>query len=137
MLVPYLLYLNADGLPHVGVSATTRKTASAVLITFVAAFAVLGTKDFLTRHRVGWEALAELQQTAGVSAHDIDGGFEYNGWFFDGPLGRETANELFLNENAKYRIESKEKAGFKGIKKCEYFNWMPPKYRTLLLLERD
>jgi hypothetical protein len=137
MLVPYLLYLNADGLPHVGVSATTRKTASAVLITFVAAFAVLGTKDFLTRHRVGWDALAELQQTAGVSAHDIDGGFEYNGWFFDGPLGRETANELFLNENAKYPIESKEKAGFKGIKKYEYFNWMPPKYRTLLLLKRD
>ena len=84
-LLAFLLYLNAGRLPREGLGATMRKSASAVLIASSAAFAVLGTRDYLTWHRVRWEALAEFQQTAGVSAHDIDGGFDYNGWFSDDP----------------------------------------------------
>jgi hypothetical protein len=137
-LVPLLLYLNADRLPHEGFGATIRKSAAAGLIIFTAVFAVLGTRDYLTWHRVLWEALTELQQTAGVSAHDIDGGFDYNGWFFEGPVDRETFDKMiFRNENAKYRMSSSKEPGFKILKDYEYVTWMPPGVRTLFLLERE
>jgi Dolichyl-phosphate-mannose-protein mannosyltransferase len=136
-LVPFLLYLNADRVPHEGIGATIRKSASAGLITFTAAFAVLGTRDYLTWHRVLWVALTELQKTAGVSPGDIDGGFDYNGWVLDDPSGREIANSIFINRNARYRIAYSNAPGFNVVKNYHYLSWMPPKVRTILLLERD
>jgi len=137
-LVPFLLYLNAGKLPREDVGATIRKSASAVLIAFVAAFAVLGTRDYLTWNRVRWEALTELQQTASVSAHDIDGGFEYNGWFLYDPAYQKTSNKSWWwVRDDKYMIAFSKTTGFKVVKAYEYFNWMPPKVHTLFLLQRD
>ena len=113
-------------------------SASAVLIALVAGFAILGTRDYLTWNRVRWEALTELQQTAGVSAHDIDGGFEYNGWFLYDPGYQETSNKnMWWVDNDKYMVSFSKIPGFEVIKNYEYFNWMPPRVRSLVLLERD
>jgi hypothetical protein len=130
-LVPFLLYLSAGALPPEGVAATIRKSASAVLIASVAAFAVLGTREYLTWNRVRWEALTELQKT--VSVHDIDGGFEYNGWFHYDPTNKK---EWFVEDN-EYMISFSKIRGFKVVKDYGYFSWMPPRIRTLLLLKRD
>lgn len=133
-LVPFLLYLNARELPCEDVGARIRKSAAAVLVTFTAAFAVLGTRDFLAWNRVRWEALTELRQTAGVSDHDIDGGFEYIGWFLYDTI---SPSEIFSIKNAKYRIGFSKVAGFTVVKQYEYVNWMPPKPRTIFVLKRD
>ena len=137
-LVPLLLYLSAPKLPRRDVGATIRKSASIAIVIFTAAFAVLGTRDFLAWNRVRWEALTELQQTAGVSAHDIDGGFEYNGWFLYDPGYQETSNKnMWWVDNDKYMVSFSKIPGFEVIKNYEYFNWMPPRVRSLVLLERD
>jgi len=137
-LVPFLLYINTGGEPpQKNVGATIRNYSAAVLIVFFAAFAVLGTRDYLTWNRVRWEALAELQQTSRVSAHDIDGGFDYNGWFFLDPIYRDTVPRIFWNENARHVIAFSQIRGFKIVKDYEYFNWMPATVRKLVLLERE
>jgi hypothetical protein len=100
-------------------------------------FSVAGTRDYLAWNRVRWEALTELQQTAGVKAHDIDGGYEYIGWFLSDTIKQENRNEIFWNKNARYRIGSIEMSGFKVVKEYGYFNWMPPTPRTILLLKKD
>jgi hypothetical protein len=130
-LVPFVLYLSAGELRREGIAPTVGKTAAAILITFIAAFAILGTRDYLMWHRVRWEALAELQRTGNIDVHDIDGGFEFNGWVAN------DLDRLFFNENAKYRIGTSGKPGFTVIKEYEYRIWMPPKTRTLFVLERD
>jgi hypothetical protein len=132
-LVPFLLYLNAGGLRREDFGATIRKSASIVLIAFVAAFAVLGTRDYLTWNRVRWQALADLEQTASVSPHDIDGGFEYNGWFHYDPNNKR---EWWV-ENDKYVIAFSKIPGFEAVKNYGYFTWMPPKIRKLFLLRRN
>jgi hypothetical protein len=136
-LVPLLLYLSAPELPRRDVGATIRKSASVAIVIFTAAFAVLGTRDFLAWNRVRWEALTELQRTAGVSAHDIDGGFEYIGWFLYDTINLENLSEIFSIKNAKYRIGFSKIPGFKTVKQYEYFNWMPRRPHTIFVLERD
>jgi hypothetical protein len=56
-LVPFVLYLSASGLRREGVLPTASKPGAAVLVAFTALFAVLGTRDYLTWHRVSWAAL--------------------------------------------------------------------------------
>jgi len=133
-LVPFLLYLSARGLQREGVGPTILRSASAVFIAFAAIFAVLGTRDYLTWNRVRWKALADLQQTASVSAHDIDGGFEYNGWFHYDPNNKR----MWWVENDKYIIAfSKNIKGFTSVKKYSYFSWILLKLETIFLLKRN
>ena len=132
-LVPFflfLLYLNADWLAHEGVGPTIQKFASVVLIAFIAAFSVLGTRDYLTWNRIRWEAIARFQETSSVSAHDIGGGFEYKGWFLYDP-----ESEWWVEDN-KYVIAFSIIPGFKIIRSYAYTTWMPPRARMLFLLER-
>ena len=88
-------------------------------------------------HRVRWEALAELQRSGNVSAHDIDGGFDYNGWFANDTMDKRAIDQIFFNEDAKYRFGISARPGFTVIKEYEYFNWMPPGVRTFVVLERN
>jgi uncharacterized membrane protein len=88
-LVPFLLCLSAAEIPRENAGATTRTSAAIVLVAFFAIFAVLGTRDYLAWNRVRWEALTELQQTAGGAAHDIDGGYEYIGWFLSDGIAKK------------------------------------------------
>ena len=136
-LVPFLLHLSARELTREDVGVTIRKSAATALLAFTAAFAVLGTRDFLAWNRVRWEALTELQQTAGVSAHDIDGGFEYIGWFLYDTINLDNLTEIFSIKNAKYRIAFAEISGFEVVKQYDYFNFMPLKPRTIFVLKRD
>jgi len=136
-LVPFLLHLSARELTREDVGATIRKSAATAIVAFTAAFAVLGTRDFLAWNRVRWEALTELQQTAGVSAHDIDGGFEYIGWFLYDTINLDNLTEIFSIKNAKYRIAFAEISGFEVVKQYDYFNFMPLKPRTIFVLKRD
>jgi hypothetical protein len=132
-LVPFGLYLSAGGLQRDDVGATIRKSVSVALIAFLAVFAVLGTRDYLTWNRVRWEALADLQQTARVSPDEIDGGFEYNGWFH---YDQNNKREWWV-EDDKYMIAFSKMPGFQIVNNYEYLAWMPPKGRALLLLKRD
>jgi hypothetical protein len=136
-LVPFLLYLNTGRLSREDVGATMRKSVSAVLIVFAALFAVLGTRDYLTWNRVRWEALTELLKTVSVSARDIDGGYEYNGWSSYCLTYQEALKKLGGFDTAKYRVTYSEMPGFKTVKKYEYLIWMPPKVHTIYVLERN
>ena len=39
------------------------------------------THDYLSWNRVRWQALHNLMQEPQISPNDIDGGFEFNGWY--------------------------------------------------------
>ena len=135
-LVPFLLYLSAAEIPREDAGATTRNSAAIVLVAFFAIFAVLGTRDYLAWNRVRWEALTKLQQTAGISTGDIDGGYEYIGWFLSDGIKLDNLDEIFGNENAKYRLAFSRIPGFEIVKEYEYYNWMPPKLRSIFVLRR-
>jgi hypothetical protein len=134
-LVPFVLYLSTSGLRQEGRLRMVGKPAAAVLVASTALFAVLGTRDYLMWHRVRWAALIELQRT--VNIQDIDGGFEFNGWFTNGTIDKKTVKKILLNDDAEYRIGTSEWPGFTVIKKYEYFTLIFPKLRTFFVLRRD
>jgi hypothetical protein len=45
-----------------------------------------GTHDYLAAQRVRWEALNGLMRERHISPSQIDGGFEFNGWYFGNKL---------------------------------------------------
>jgi len=47
-------------------------------------FSVGATHDYLAWNRTRWQALSDLQQK-GISPHEIDGGYEFNGWYLFDP----------------------------------------------------
>jgi hypothetical protein len=50
----------------------------------VGIFTVGATHDYLAWNRTRWQALNNLQQS-GISPHEIDGGYEFNGWYLFDP----------------------------------------------------
>jgi hypothetical protein len=136
-LVPFVLYLSASRLRREGILPAAGKPVAAVLVAFTALFAVLGTRDYLMWHRVSWAALTDLQRTGNINAQDIDGGFEFNGWFTNEVVDKQSFKRILANEDAEYRIEVSGKPGFTVIKEYEYFNWMPPKVLNFVVLRRD
>lgn len=137
-LVPFLLYLDADGLPHDGVGSTVRRFASVALIVLTATFSVVGTRDYLTWNRIRWQVLAKFQQISSLNALDINGGFEYTGWFLYDPAYRKPSDRPeWRVDDDKYMIAFSKIPGFIVIKAYGYSTWMPPKARLLFLLERD
>ena len=49
------------------------------VLLLMAAFSILGTRDYMVRNRARWDLLNSLVER-GVTADRIDGGFEFNGW---------------------------------------------------------
>ena len=121
-LLPCLLYMCSDPLSSMGCRPAVQKLSSAVMVSLIAAFAVVGTRDYLTWNRTRWAALDELASTAQVNAHQVDGGFEYNGWFLYDPRYHRTADKsLWWVEDDKYMVAFQEIPGFLYDQKIQLY----------------
>lgn len=89
-LLPLVL-IGALALPAMGRDAGAgrwRRTGYAfvgVLLIASACFSVIATHDFLAWNRTRWMALNDLMHEQGVAPRQIDGGYEFNGWFLYDP----------------------------------------------------
>ena len=54
--------------------------ASAAILLLLAGYGIAGTRDYLESHRARWNLLTNLMES-GVEPRQIDGGFEFNGWY--------------------------------------------------------
>ncbi len=77
LLVPFALWVMA---PESTSASRRARITSWVLIGIMAAYSILGTRQYLDVNRERWAAVESLMD-GGVTASDIDGGFEVNKWF--------------------------------------------------------
>ena len=66
-----------------------------LLLALYAAFSVPATHDYLAWNRARWRATDFLMQ-AGVTPRQIDGGYEFNGWYLYSPSYKRTRQELLV-----------------------------------------
>jgi hypothetical protein len=78
---------------------------SLILLLFCGGFTISATHDYLSWNRVRWQALNNLMQDFKISPNQINGGFEFNGWYFGNrieicnPEYQKSAKSTSLNWN--------------------------------------
>jgi len=99
-------------------------------LALVAFFSIRFTHDYLSWNRARWNALNDLMTNHGVSALDIDGGFEFNSWLKTRKsiYGKPGTSWWFVN-NDDYVLAFGNLDGFSKFK--GYY------YPQLLSFERD
>jgi Dolichyl-phosphate-mannose-protein mannosyltransferase len=124
----------------------------AVLLLFYGGVTIAGTHDHLASNRVLWEAVKSAMESGKVKPDEIDGGFEFNGWYFGNNL--KTCNPayarnrkptgvdfidftcLYENKHWRYMMSYTTEAGFVIEAQYSFRRWLPWRNQTLYLLRR-
>jgi hypothetical protein len=114
-----------------------RYLAGILLVLGFAGYAIAGTRDYLAWNRIRWEALADLQRE-NISPKQIDGGFEFNGWYFYDPKshGPRHKSDWWVQDD-EYILSFGQLAGYKIHREYQYTHWMPPYQGKILVLQRN
>jgi uncharacterized membrane protein len=102
-----------------------RSVLSLALASAYAAVAVAGTHDYLAWNRTRWMATHTLME-AGISPHQIDGGYEFNGWLLCGPKYQPTPNKSdWWVDDDEYIIASTPGKGYQELQRIVFRRWLP------------
>jgi hypothetical protein len=101
------------------------------------AFATAGTHDYLSWNRARWQALENLMTEQRLSASEIDGGYEFNGWCLPDSKARATKVEsLWWVDHDDFLVTFGPVQGFTEFSRYPYRRWIPPAEGHLLVLRR-
>ena len=106
-----------------------------LLATF-AIFSITSTKDYLSWNRARWLALQDLMNLK-INPKDIDGGFEFNGWYLYDPHYQATPQKSrWWVKNDDYLIASQPIPGYKLFKEYSYPHYLPSYNGKILVLKK-
>jgi hypothetical protein len=112
---------------------------SAIAAGFIAIgglFALGGTHDYLAWNRARWQALNDLEQQH-ISYRNIDGGFEFNGWYAYDPNYREhPPQSWWWVEKDDYVISFGPIDGYDELRRYPFERWIPPGQAHVFVLRR-
>jgi hypothetical protein len=121
---------------HPGHRTSFRVAATATLAAMTL-YSVGITRDYLAWNRVRWHALHELMEEARVDARDIDGGFEFNGFFGYDPEYQPGSRKVWWwIQGDTYLVTFGWLPGYAVYKEYTYSRWLPPQTGRLLVLRR-
>lgn len=116
------------------------RAAAFTLVAAFAVFAVAGTRDYLMWNRLRWTALDELMRD-GVSPTEIDGGFEFNGFYvyqppFVRPRPDSSISPWWVRRDT-YQIAFGPVPGYTVVRKYTYQHWLPWHVQTVVILRKQ
>ncbi len=142
----YLIFVVPLGIAVIILLVTdvgARKAGSATMLLAVAslvlygAFSVAGTHDYLSWNRARWQALKNLTTEQQVSANDIDGGFEFNGWYLYDPNYRRTLGKSWWwVAGDDFMVTFGPVPGYTELRRYPFRRWLPPGGGNILVLRR-
>jgi hypothetical protein len=108
------------------------------LVLAYGAFSVMGARDYLTWNRSRWEALDFLLQERHVPPSEIDGGFEFNGFYgYDAHYQPDASKSWWWVRNATYQIGFGPVPGYRIIRQYDYIQWLPPRAGRIVVLQKE
>jgi hypothetical protein len=111
--------------------------ASAVLLTVYGSLGVAGVHDYFSFNRARWQVLQELLADR-ISPMDIEGGFEFNGWYGYEPAYRNVG--IVFNtgmiHNDRFVVALKPLSGFAVRESLAFDRWLFPGQGQVLVLEK-
>ncbi len=105
---------------------------------------ILCLQDYLAWNAARWNALAALQRDHAAPLGQINGGYEFNGWFHSDVYAEEsrrTGKKVFGPKGwwirgDEYRVSLRPNDHFEVIGTEPYFSWLGWERREILLLKR-
>jgi len=117
-------------LPHMAI-------AMALVLGF-GIFSIAGTHDYLSWNRARWQALSDLTDRDGVSPMQINGGWEFNGWYSYEAKYRDKLNFLSgdLSHENQYLVTIGPVPGYDEIRRFRFRRWLPPGNGDIFVLRK-
>ncbi len=111
---------------------------SVALLLPIAYYSVVGTRDHLEGGRAKWNLLRYLMQYKGIPPSQIDGGYDFNGWYtYDPNYIKTTQMNWWWVVDDKYRISTTPSiSGYEVDGVYAYQRWLPPVPTRLFVLKR-
>jgi 4-amino-4-deoxy-L-arabinose transferase-like glycosyltransferase len=141
----YLLFLVPLGIAIVillvnnvsfGNAGSALRTVAIASLVLYATFSIAGTHDYLSWNRARWQALNNLAAER-VTPIDIDGGFEFNGWYLYDlnyiPRLKKSWWWVFRDD---FMVTFGPVPEFTEIKRYPFRRWLPPGEGNILVLQR-
>jgi hypothetical protein len=134
-LIPLILPFCALLLPYRSTRVDPGAAASA--LTVFIGFSFCATHDYLAWNQARWRA-ADSLMAAGASPREIDGGYEFNGWFLYDPSYRPRPDKSWWwVEDDKYMITSGPMEGYHVSTSFPFRRWLGLGAPRVFALIRD
>jgi 4-amino-4-deoxy-L-arabinose transferase-like glycosyltransferase len=113
------------------------RAVALIFLSILGLFAVAGTHDYMTWNRARWQALIDLTKADNISSQNVDGGFEFNGWFaYNANYQPGTTKSWWWVEDDAYLISFGPVQGYKEIERYSFQRWLPVGDGNILVLQR-
>ncbi len=109
-----------------------------ILLAVQIAYSVMTTHDYLSWNRTRWAAIRHLNEVENIRLADIDGGLEFNGfYFYDAQYqARDTTGIWWWTGRRDYVFSFSELTDFEIVKKYEYHKFINQTEGKILLLKK-
>jgi hypothetical protein len=142
----YVLFLVPLGIATINVVVSETRAGktrfplmplAVAILALYGAFSIAGTHDYLSWNRARWQALNNLITEQGLSPGDIDGGYEFNGWYLpESKYGTTPAEKLWWVGRADFLVTFGPVPGYTELRRYPYRRWLPPPGGDILVLRR-
>lgn len=101
------------------------------------ALSVAGTHDYLSWNRARWAALEHLTEDVGVRPTDVDGGFEFNGYYlYDEKYRVRSDVSWWWVQDDAYVVAFGPIGGYEAAWTYSFRRWLPPGEGRVLVLRK-
>ena len=138
-ILPPLLFLIYKCLPHAH-SETNRNITFKIIILIIPLiiYTTGGTSHYFAWNRARWQGLYWLLNERGVLPENIDGGFEFNGWYcFDSEYEAVKEKNWYWVKNNSHAIAFNQDERYTIEKPLPYFNMLKFRTDSLFVLKKN
>lgn len=123
--------------PKINLNRIISFTISSLIIVIFLIFSITATHDYLSWNRARWQALNYLTKELKISYKDIDGGFEFNGWYgYDQNYKKTTDKSWWWVINDEYRITFGMVPNYSTFRIFTYPSWVQMKTNDIYILKK-
>ncbi len=141
LLLPLLMMLVSVSTTNISNWKVDSKVISIALIMMLlyGGFTIGATHDYLSWNRVRWQALHSLMQESQISPNQIDGGFEFNGWYLydDFKYKQKPDKSWWWVDNDDYIISFGPITGYEEVKRYPFSRWLPFGQENIFVLHKN
>lgn len=133
--LPLAFFFAIGLIPQISFEKLKFKPLLIAILLLVYTFTVIEVKDFHNWQKARWAALAYLNKK-GISSHEIDGGFEYNGWYKPNRDFSGGDKSWWWVDKDTYLISHEKNQKYKTDSYFIFQRYLPYKTDTIFLLKK-
>jgi hypothetical protein len=140
LLLPLLMMIVSISTTNISNWKVDSKVISIALIMMLlyGGFTIGATHDYLSWNRVRWQALHSLMQESQISPNQIDGGFEFNGWYlYDSKYKGTPGKSWWWVDKDDYIISFGPITGYEEVKRYPFRKWLPFGQENIFVLHKN